>query len=221
MTDLPDSVFNVPAEVRAFFSEAAALRNPELRFHPLTEEESGKYSEALRGIAVADALGLIVLDDANDSNPYCYIGKGLARGMIIHFSHDPEPRLAFRSIGSFRAALLAAIAEGRDIDELQPEPIIPAERQEELISLLLESAAREDEVSQFLVCTLLPLLDPVELAVLERLAANDNFLFREAVAVFIRNHPLPVHRGLAEVLARDNYGQVARPAAEALRRLRR
>jgi hypothetical protein len=104
---------------------------------------------------------------------------------------------------------------------IEAEPIVPTERQEELVSLLLESAAKDDDVSEFLVNTFLPLLHPNELVVLERPGSHNNLFFREAVFVFVRNHPLPIHRHLVEVLAKDCCGQVTRPAAEALKTLRR
>lgn len=215
-----DPIAEAPVEVRAFFADASKLRAPDLGICPLNEDEARRYSLALRRSPVGAALGLIALDDANDSNPYCYVSKGVARGMVIYFSHDPEPELRFPNIQAFRDALLDCLTKAQHLDDLVPEPLSPIKEQDELANYLLKLANSSEENAEFLVCTLLPLLEPDRVHVLEALAGHSNFFFRESVSEFILRHPLPAHSGLAAALAKDKHGQVARPALKALKMLR-
>ncbi|MEG4477743.1 hypothetical protein [Microcoleus sp. M2_C2] len=216
MTTPLDPLQDVPLEVMAFLAESQSLRAEKLAICPLDPKASSEYTTAIRATPVGAELRLVALDDANDSNPYCYIVEGPAKGMILHFSHDPEPELKFRSLASFKQALASAKQGGRHIDDLVPDQIYPIQEQDELAALLLERASGEDEVSEFFVCTLLPLLAPENLPVLEQLARHRSFVVREAVAVFVRERALPSHRAILERLVVDTYGQVARPAREAL-----
>lgn len=220
MATQPDVPDGSTPELSEYFADAIQMRDPELRIYALNTDESRQVTQALSEFDVGEALGLIALDNANDSNPYCYISKGLAQGMILHLNHDAEPYLAFRSLKAFRAALKSAIAQRCDIDDLQAEAMEPVDRQDELVTLLTEAAERNDDFSVFLACTFLPLLDPSDADALELLGSHQNFFLREAAAVFVSNHPLNLHRSLAERLAKDRYEQVARPAGVALKAMR-
>lgn len=220
MSNPSDPLKDAPAEVLAFLREAASLRAEELGIFPLDPERSREYTAAIRATAVGAELRLVALDDANDSNPYCYVVEGPARGMVLHFSHDSEPELRFGSLASFKQALVLARQDGRHIDELESDRIHPVQEQEEFGATLLARASGGDDASDFFVCTFLPLLDPANLSVLEQLAEHRNFFIREAVAVFIRDHALPSHQPILKKLSVDTHGQVARPAKEALRTIR-
>src|SRR5687767_8343647 len=106
ITRMPDYASQVaavigsaPADLLAYYDNEVFPVYPDSRINCLPFDKAKDYSQKMRGISVVGILGLWVLDDANDSNPFAYISKGPCAGMIIHFSHDPEPRVAFSSLG--------------------------------------------------------------------------------------------------------------------------
>jgi len=209
----------IPNEVLSFLSDADEFRDADLRINPLTATECATQSAAMQEIDVVRTLGLIVLDDADDSNPYCYVSKGPAQGTVVHFSHDPEPQLRFHSLGEFLEALKTAQQDGSDIDDLQFPVLTPSADQRMLVGRVRELLEGSDEDGALQIGLYLPLLDPDDLDTLALCAAHEDFLVREIAATFILDHAKPALRGLAERLAADKSAQVSRPAQQALARL--
>jgi hypothetical protein len=216
-----DPLEGAPPEVLTFLREMHACGDPALRINLLTLTKSRQYSIALQQTEVGESLGLIALDDANDSNPYCYINRGICRGMVIHFSHDPEPEIRFRDLASFSRSLATALSQGLEIDELPFESLSPHDDQQGLIGALGDLANRDDNDATFLICLFIPLLDPGQISVIERLANHESFFVRERLAEFLANYALPEHRSVAQKLAEDPHPQVARPGKKALSHINR
>jgi hypothetical protein len=212
----------IPDEVRAFLKAADALRDQGLRINPLSEAESAAQSALMQEIDVARKLGLIVLDDAGDSNPYCFIGEGPARRMVVHFSHDSEPRIRYHNLEEFLATLRRARSAGVGIDDLALSPLEPHNDQAMLSAHIRLILASSDDDKALLLGLYVPLLAPDDGTTLSLCAAADDFLVREIVAVYLTEHCEleeycgPEHRELARHLAADKYPQVARPARTAL-----
>lgn len=215
-----DPFAHAPPDVLALLRDSPAPADPDLLINPLSLDESRRISTMLQQMDVGRELGLIALDDANDSNPYCYISRGVARGMVVHFSHDPEPEIQFVDLAGFRRSLVAAIQERRDIHELRHEPLPPHKDQAQLADALRDLLSRDDDNAEFLLCLLVPLLAPQELPIIESLAAHSNFFVRQSMADFIERHPLTAHLAVAERLSQDRHPQVARPGKRALGRVR-
>jgi len=209
--DLPESVIE-------FLRSVANLRDPALRINPLSPEEAALETERLRQIPIVERLGLIVLDDANDSNPHCLVTTGPASGMVAHFSHDPEPSLAFASPSAFREALGSAHDHSKSIDELERCEISPAQDQTSLQTELNDLlAAAHDEEAVMLLSLFLQLLDPTDAETVGRAASHVDFLVRECASLFVDAHPDPNLRDVALALSKDEYPQVSAPARRALR----
>ena len=162
-------------------------------------------------------LGLIVLDDADDSNPYALIMRGPASGMVVHFSHDPEPALAFPDLATFLNALSAAVRDDRNIDHLERHRFSPLPNQPALRSTLQGLLESDDEDAPLLVAILFPLLDPDERDTV-RLAGSALLLSHAGGRRALRRGPsrgaLP--RDSPVRLSEDSYTQVADPARRAL-----
>jgi hypothetical protein len=206
----------LPSEVVSFLNAAAPLRTPRLRIHPLSLAECVIATTELREISVAERLGLIVLDNARDSNPYCLITCGPASGKVVHFSHDPEPRLAFSDLTSFLEALRAVVRDGDSIDSLQHDRFHPHPNQSLLCTAIREVLTNDEEYDTLELSLLFPLLDPSDHTTVYQIASNIDFLVRQIVAEFIETHPREQLRYVAEILAADSYTQVAQPAQHAL-----
>jgi hypothetical protein len=210
-------LMNLPHEVLAFLGHADLLRDEALGINPLTVRQCLHRTLELQEIDVAAELGLVVLDDANDSNPHCLITAGLAAGMIVHFCHDSEPVIRYPSLTRFLEALTIGRERRLGIDELVKSDIAPLSDQSALTAQLRLYLRREDTNAVTLLGILFPLLDPAKTEVLAEAASHDDFLIREMAARFLASHGGPAHRDLAARLASDPYPQVATPARHALR----
>jgi hypothetical protein len=211
----------LPEEVAAFLIEAGALRDPARRINPLTPRESVEHTERYRRIPVVDALGLIVLDDANDSNPYCFVDEGTARGMVLHLSHDSGPRFRYQNLDEFLSAIRQARSLGLGID-LLPHPALSPHPDQAAIRRILTSqvdAADDDAASTFALFVVR--LDPGDIETLELSAKSPDFFIREAVARFLADTEGPAHHALATQLSRDEHPQVSSSAGRALAALKR
>ncbi len=213
----PSHSFHVPEDVESFFTRARSLNDPALLINILEPASSAAYTESLRGIPVANRLGLIALDDANDSNPYCLITNGPASGMVVHFSHDPEPKIEFLSLDAFEAFLVKLHEQRACIFEMDA-PLVSHPDQSlldaSILSLIDEQPS--DEV-EFLICLYLPLLRGDHAYLLARLATYDNFLVREAVAEAIGSAGLSGSKEILVKLTGDLHPQVQSAAVRALK----
>ena len=204
-----DPIADAPTELIEFLENAASLQDPSLRIHVLSLEESREESEAMQQTPLGEALGVVVLDDAEDSNPYCYVTRGIAKGMILHFSHDSEPRLRYPNLDEFREALATAIDNGVDIDDLPSEELPPHGDQRRLGQAIRSLLEGEDGVDEELLTLFISLVDPNEVELLQEVAAYDSFFVRESVGEFIAAHPAPPLLPIASTLASDRHPQAA------------
>lgn len=184
---------------------------PESRVNCLSFEAAAKYTFQIAGIPTGHRMGLWVLDDANDSNPFCYISKGPCMGAIIRFSHDPEPEIYFPKLNPFLAALTALGISGADIDELKKAKHMGFA----LSQRLAELCGEDTEDSVFLICTYLPVCADLGEDTKKALSVHEDFFVREAFAAYLTEHPSVDDLAFAEVLASDKHPQVARPGAAA------
>ena len=206
----------LPDEVLAFLRDAGPLRDRRLRINPLTAEQCAVRTEALREIPVVAALGLIALDDADDSNPFCLITSGPASGMVVHFFHDPEPELCYSSLRQFLDALRVAHRDRLTIDDL-PRPVLDPHPDQALLTTFLQAWLHGDHDDAVIALQIhYPLLERANLDVLRDTASHVDPLIREIAARFIERHADPAHRAIATRLASDPYPQVAVPARRAL-----
>jgi hypothetical protein len=202
---------SAPADLLAYYDAGGFPVYPDSRINCLPFDKAKDYTQKMRGISVVDRLGLWVLDDANDSNPFAYISNGPCAGMVIHFSHDPEPQIAFSSLRHFLAAMHDAGARGLDIDEIMAKPIsIP------LDDAVRELATEDTDDATFLLTTYLPVTAALEKETKELLASHGDFFVREAFAIFLARCPLAEDVTIAEQLAGDRHPQVAHVGKAAL-----
>ena len=126
--EIKEVIGSVPEDLLLYLESGHFIKSNETRINCLSFEESKDYSAAMNSIPEYQSLGLWVLDDANDSNPYCYVTKGSCKGAIIHFRHDDEQTIKFSCLQNFLSALKKAVQSGTDIDDIQAESnFIPKE----------------------------------------------------------------------------------------------
>jgi hypothetical protein len=193
-----------------------------LRINLLRLDDAIKYSVAIqKSTLLGKPMGLFALDDANDSNPHCYITRGPARGCILHLRHDGEPTIRFRSLTDFLGVTKTAIAERTDVDDLPAIPPTSAVDQNALCERTNQLfSTNTDEATAELV-VLLQLLDTGRVETVAALARHSDFFVREAVATLISTKPHVELRSVAEELSKDKHPQVARPGKAALSAVKR
>jgi len=209
------------SEVYGFLEEIQSLGRRRNNFKPLSAIASAAYAAALQERALGVELGLIPLIDANDSNPFCYVSRGIARGMVVQFFHDDAPVFCFSSLDSFRLALLRIENSDLHIDEISREKDISHPNQLTLIASFGEYADRNDDEAHFTQCLLLQLLSEVAPELLNRLGGSEDFCVRECVAFYIGEHPSREYLEIAARLASDTNSQVAIAGAAAVKSLAR
>src|SRR5439155_24045058 len=89
---------SLPADVVVLLRRRDEFNDAELGIHLLDEQRALAKLDAS---SVWGRLGLVALDDAEDSNPYVLITRGICRGMVAHFFHDPEPQVEFATLQDF------------------------------------------------------------------------------------------------------------------------
>ncbi|CAN5906957.1 hypothetical protein BH11VER1_BH11VER1_07900 [soil metagenome] len=139
----PDSIISevlghCPADLASFYADNQPQSEVTEWTHILNLNAACEYTKMLNGIPVVDRLGLWALNDANDSNPYCYISKGPCQGGVILFSHDPEPEIRFSSLANF----VRAISEAADLEDIRVELDLAFNLDSEITSLLKEEVLR-------------------------------------------------------------------------------
>src|SRR4051812_18459367 len=73
--------------------------DPKLDIKILELADAIKQTQGIHDyVLIGKSMGLFVLDDANDSNPYCYVTRGPARGCILHLYHDGDPAIEYSSL---------------------------------------------------------------------------------------------------------------------------
>jgi hypothetical protein len=201
----------------------AFLRDvPAAPFCPLTPEDAVRATQELWERApLAEAMGLVVLNDTNDSNHYCVVTRGPASGAVVFVPHDDSAGFAFPGLGALRDVMVRAASDGTEIWDIEPAPPTPHQNQIPLRDHLRASLAGARDDAANLVGMLLPLLDPEDVETLTLVASDPDFLIRESVARFMASSPRPSHVPLLEALAGDHYPQVQRPARAALSALSR
>lgn len=196
----------------------AFLRDvPATPFCPLSPDGATRATEQLRAAApLAEAMGLVVLNDTDDSNHYCLVTRGPVAGTVVFLPHDDSAAFAFPSLEALRVAMVRADDDGMEIWDVEPAPPTPQRDQAPLRDHLREVLAGERTDAANVVGMLLPLLDPEDVATLRLLATDGDFLIRESAACFMASAPRASQVPLLEVLSADHYPQVHKPARTAL-----
>lgn len=200
---------SLPADVVSLLRRRDEINDAELGIHLLDEQRALARLDAS---SVWGRLGLVTLDDAEDSNPYVLITRGVCRGMVAHFFHDPEPQVEFPTLRDFEDYLRELRRRRKPLDEEDRPPTAHPE-QAALAGALLELACADDDAdASWLICFYAPLLRDDHLEVLKVLATHDDFFVREAAAEALGRIDVREAVDLLKGLAADAHPQVAAEA---------
>jgi len=197
---------SLPADVVSLLRRRDEINDAELGIHLLDEQRAMARLDAS---SVWGRLGLVTLDDAENSNPYVLITRGVCRGMVAHFFHDPEPQVEFATLQDFEDFLSDLRRCRKSLDE-EDRPPAGHPDQGALAGALLELACADDDAdASWLICFYAPLLRDDHLEVLKALATHDDFFVREAAAEALGRIDVDEAADLLNKLASDKHPQVA------------
>lgn len=205
-----------PEDLVALYTETLP-HEPRLGIKVRELADAIKYTKAIHDrTLLGRSMGLFALDDANDSNPFCYVTRGPLRGCILHLHHDDDSAIEFSSLSAFIGALRSAVKEASHIDDMSGKELRPKIDQRALadrIAVLLQADTDEAECELTL---LTGLLDTSQTELVRQLAGHSSFFVRESVARLVAAYPTAHLVDVAESLANDRHPQVARPGKTAL-----
>ncbi len=205
-------VDSAPADLVEFYAQERPLDYPQSRIHFLEFEDAFTCSKTLNeNWSLSDLLPW-VLDDANDSNPYCYIMHGPCSGAVLHLSHDGDSRIEFRCLADYVAAMKSVGESGNSIYDTSMDMALDFPLSGEIESLCKEDS--EDAI--FLLGIYLPVCRVITAEAKAILLGHEDFFAREAFAKWLQQNPIIDDLAYAEKLAQDSYSQVARSAKMAL-----
>lgn len=210
----------MPLELESYFLSSPLRTQPESRIHPLSIHESWDLHKALIEYEpIYRELGLFPLDDAEDSNPYCYVSKTPMKGRIFHYMHDDLASFKFSNINNWVNALNQTGALSKDIDETDYEERIDAKSVIELCRYIESNYDSDNNKYSEGTVYLIQGLDEHCFNLIEKLSQNSDLFIREAIAKLINDKPSSTYKKIAETLASDDYNQVSSIAKNALREI--
>lgn len=212
---LEQIIGSAPKDLVEYLSLNIFLKSDELRINCLNLEEGAEYSECLSSFGVGLELGFWVLDDANDSNPYCYISKGPCRGAVIKYSHDSEFDIVFSSISSFVRALTHASVHCIDIDDLVGEKGVSFDCLDTLKSLSLT----DTDEAVTIIDIYLNLTNELDDEIVDSLLKHDDFFVPESLSKWLLKHPESKFTNVAKKLSEHSHVQVQKLGLELLNKI--
>ena len=209
-----------PDDLVAHFAGSQMPCEPSLMIRILSFEEALEYTDGIQQSSIlGKPFGLIALDDAENSNPYCYVTNGPTRGSIMSLCHDEEPAIAFSSLKDFVAAIENAIEADVDIDDLPHDDTLTA-LDRTAISKYVSRLLLEDGLCEE-ICVLVDLIPTSDIDLATALAQHPDFYVREALAIRIAKSPNADLVEVATKLSVDDHPQVAEPGKRALSAVKR
>lgn len=192
--DLDDFELNLLGQVEA------ELFTENFEFHPLVMQLDG-----------------LVLDDPGTSNHHVLLGRAPFEGQVLFLAHDGGCRVVFASLDEFLKAADRAVREKIVLPETHPV-LSPVVGDQACLGELIDTLLEEEEID--VVLALIPSLDLQNLTLLARLAAHEDFLIAEMLAIEIAKRP---HTCLADVAAQcaaHPHKQAAQAGTRALAAIR-
>lgn len=203
---------STPKELANYFHAKEIVKHKQSRINCLSFEEAKKHSEAMNDFPKGKTLGLWVLDDANDSNPYYYISNGPCKGAIIHYSHDLGPKIKFSSLDAFVASLREAANSNTDIDDIRIDDDLRIDTESGIVDLLDRDS---DELTN-IICLYIDVAMSLSDKLINKILKDDDFFLHESLALWLAKNPNIKYRGIAKTLSEHKMAQVSREAKLAL-----
>jgi hypothetical protein len=225
MTDKPASLAdlfdNIPSDLATYFGQIAdgsLSGHDELGLNLLQAADAVRWTKDFREFhPVVNLLRGVILDDPNTSNHHAYLFLDASAGSVFYLDHDGDSRIVFRTLADFLDATRRALETSKHLTTFHPEGGIQLKDQNglnQLVAGLLDGEFDCDSAD--VVAPLIPSMDLIDLALLERLAKDEDFFIAEAVGVAIAHRPRPELLAIAETCKRHSHFQAANAGSRAV-----
>ncbi len=219
--ELEKLIGDPPDDLVEFYVKGFNKEYADLEFGFLGLEQAIEYTRAIADLYIADNMGLFTLNDADDSNPFCYITKGIAKGKILHLMHDGEGRIKFNSLKDFLRECKSVDEHDIDVYSIDWNHESLVANQSALAEVLDSLATKPEDTAVELMLLYIPLLDGADVSVFERHCLHEDFYVREYLANRIVELASPKLLPVAEKLAADQHSQPAEAGKRAVSAIKR
>jgi len=113
----------LPSDVRALFCTCDGVRFGDAALRLFSLDQARERYDLLRSVGYPSYWGCVPVADGFDSDPLCVCTEPPLTGYLVHLRHDASSGPAFRSVGSFLAALAPALDAGPPEDGIEWFPL--------------------------------------------------------------------------------------------------
>jgi hypothetical protein len=197
MTDLPamlDTLFdNVPSDLVAYFDQIADGSfcdhdGCEVNLLPLAD--AVHWTNDFRNFhPLVQLLGGVILDDPKTSNHHVYLSAGSCEGSVLFLNHDGDSRIVFARLNAYLDAARRSISDSRDLRSFHPDGGVLIANQDGLHRLIADLYDGPGGDGADVILALIPSWDLTDIALLQRMAIDDDFYVVEAIGDAIARRP--------------------------------
>jgi hypothetical protein len=211
----------VPSDLAAYFGQVAdgsLSGREELDLNLLRVADAVRWTKDFRDFhPVVSFLRGVILDDPNTSNHHVYLSESCCSGAVFYLNHDGDSQIVFPTLAPFLDAAHRTLETSQRLTAFHPESGVQLADQTGLNNLIAGLLDGEFDCDcDGVVVALVPSLDLTDLALLERLAKDDDFYVAEAVGDAIARRPRIDLAAIAESCQRHPHFQAARAGSRAL-----
>lgn len=207
----------VPLDLVAYFDRIAgrSFFDPrDIELNLLSISDAIEMTKVFRGFhPIVQALDGFVLDDPDTSDHHVYLAGAPLIGTVLFLSHDGDTHVVFPSLAEFLDAAEVAEREDCPLTDMHPA-LSPLAIDQAALNEFIRRQLDADE-GILVITAVIPSMDRRDLALLQRLAGDEDFFLGEAVANEIAKRPAAELREIADLCLRHRHPQVVSAGRQA------
>lgn len=220
-----DTLFDeVPSDLVAYFDQIAdgSLRkHDECEVSLLPLVDAVRWTNDFRDFhPLVQLLGGVILDDPNTSNHHVYLSAGSCKGAVLFLSHDGDSRIVFASLTAYLDAARRSISDSRDLSLFHPDGGVLIADQDGLYRLIADLYDGAGGDGADVIVALMPSWDLTDIALLQRMALDNDFYVAEAVGDAIARRPRPELESIALLCRNHSHPQASKAGERAMAALK-
>src|SRR5690606_3366007 len=134
-------------------------------------------------------LAGVVLDDPNTSNHHVYLSAPPCEGAVLFLDHDGDSRIVFSTLAAYVDAARRSLSDRPDLRSFHPDNGILIANQDGLNRLIADLYDEQEDDGTDVILALIPSLELIDLALLQRMANDRDFYVAQAIGDAIALRP--------------------------------